>query len=101
MIGPPADRAFDADGKPLGPAIGFAKGRGVDVAALEVIDTPRGRSVAATVTNPGQQAGEVLGRVVPQIILSVPFRKTMRWGSESVWSSASPASYASGTAWNG
>jgi glycyl-tRNA synthetase len=34
--GPPADRAFTADGRPTKAAIGFARGKGVDVADLRI-----------------------------------------------------------------
>src|SRR5690606_33626194 len=34
--GPPANRAFDAEGRPTKAAEGFARGKGVDVSALEV-----------------------------------------------------------------
>ncbi len=34
--GPPAARAFDAEGKPQSAAIGFAKSQGVDVSELKI-----------------------------------------------------------------
>ena len=47
VLGPPAGNAYDADGKPTKAAEGFAKAQKVDVADLVVVDSPRGKTVAA------------------------------------------------------
>ncbi|NDJ75252.1 MAG: glycine--tRNA ligase subunit alpha, partial [Chloroflexi bacterium] len=43
--GPPAERAFDADGNPTKAAQGFARGKGIDVADLEVREIDGGEYV--------------------------------------------------------
>ncbi len=80
VLGPPAANAFDADGKPTRAAEGFAKAQKVEVADLVVVDSPRGRTVAARKTIPGRAAAEVLAEVIPRVVGGLSFPKTMRWG---------------------
>lgn len=77
--GPPADRAYDADGNPTKAAQGFARGRGVDVADLQVEEIDGGRYVTAVVHNEGQPATHVLQNALPDLIAGIKFGKSMRW----------------------
>ncbi|MFM7550013.1 MAG: glycine--tRNA ligase subunit beta [Cyanobacteriota bacterium] len=77
--GPPAGQAF-LDGTPSQAAIGFARRCGVEPAALEVRDTPRGPFVFATVREPGQATGAVLARLIPTWLAGLQGRRFMRWG---------------------
>ncbi len=81
VLGPPAANAFDADGKPTKAAEGFAKAQKVEVADLVVVDSPRGRTVAARKSIPGRPAEEVLAEIVPRVVASLTFPKMMRWGA--------------------
>ena len=81
VLGPPAASAFDADGKPTRAAEGFAKAQKVDVADLVVVDSPRGKTVAARRVIPGREAAEVLAEIVPRVVEELSFPKTMRWGA--------------------
>ncbi len=86
VVGPPASSAFDADGKPTRAAEGFAAKHKVNVSDLVVVDSPRGKAVAARRTIPGRPAAEVLSDVVTRAVASMTFPKTMRWGEgESVF----------------
>jgi glycyl-tRNA synthetase beta chain len=78
--GPPAAQAFK-DGVPTPAAVGFAKRCGIDPAALEVRETPKGPFVFATVLERGRSAPELLGEWIPQWISSLQGRRFMRWGS--------------------
>jgi len=79
VTGPPADRAF-VDGEPTKAALGFARGRGVAPEDLEVIDSPRGKVVAARVTEGGVKTSDVLQDGLDEVIRGLPFAKTMEWG---------------------
>ena len=79
--GPPADRAYDADGNPTRAASGFARGKGVDIADLQVRDLDGGRYVTAVVRNEGKPAAEVLANVLPDFIAGLSFSKSMRWNA--------------------
>src|SRR5262249_29776215 len=81
VLGPPAANAFDADGKPTKVALGFAKAQKVEVADLVVVDSPRGKTVAARKTESGRASVEILSELVPKVVSGLTFPKTMRWGA--------------------
>ena len=54
--GPPAERAYDADGNATRAAVGFARGKSVDVAKLLIQEMDGGRYVTAVVRNEGKPA---------------------------------------------
>ena len=54
IVGPPADRAFDAEGKPTRAALGFAQKLGVGPEALERVTTPKGVCLAGTKFTAGE-----------------------------------------------
>lgn len=83
-IGPSRGAAFDASGRPTKAAIGFAKGQSVPVDSLEVIQTEKGEYVCAVKKETGKPTLEILPLVLPGIILSIPFQKSMRWGNGSI-----------------
>ncbi len=80
VLGPPEASAFGKDGKPTRAAEGFAKAQKVDVSDLVVVDSPRGRTVAARKTIPGRSAADVLAEAIPRVVGGLSFPKTMRWG---------------------
>lgn len=81
-LGPPVKAAFDAQGQPTKAAQGFARSQGVDVADLQTQDTDKGPRVAVTKTVAGQPAGQVLAELLPRLVASLTFPKSMRWGTE-------------------
>jgi glycyl-tRNA synthetase len=82
--GPPADRAFDADGRPTKAAIGFARGKGVDVADLRVVEEDDKRYVVAVIREEGRPTAAVLAEALPDLIASIKFQKSMRWNQTNV-----------------
>jgi glycyl-tRNA synthetase len=82
--GPPADRAFDGDGKPTKAAEGFARSRGVDVSALRVESIDGGEYVVATVKVAGRPAVDVLAEALPGLIGGIKFGKNMRWNATNI-----------------
>jgi glycyl-tRNA synthetase len=82
--GPPADRAFDAQGTPTAAAIGFAKGKGVPVDALQAREMDGGRYVVAEVRQPGRPAVEVLGAALAGLVAGLRFDMSMRWDESGV-----------------
>ena len=83
-MGPAKKVAFDINGNPLKPALGFAKSQGLKVDDLIVKETPKGEYVFAIKKIKGKEALEVLKTILPDIILKIPFPKTMRWNSLSI-----------------
>ncbi len=79
VTGPPKRIAFDEEGNPTKAAIGFAKTNGVAVEDLRVVETGKGEYLGVTVTGRGKPTAELLGELLPEIVRSLPFPKTMRW----------------------
>ena len=75
--GPSASIAYDADGNPTKAAIGFARGKGLDVADLVVED---GYIYAETKTA-GVPAKDIVTEMLPQLITGLNFPKSMHWGN--------------------
>jgi glycyl-tRNA synthetase len=82
--GPPASRAFDAQGKPTKAAEGFARSRGINVEDLKVEDIDGGQYVTAKVREVGRPAVEVLAEALPGVIAALKFGKTMRWNASGI-----------------
>ncbi len=83
-LGPSAQAAFDAEGKPTQAALGFARSQGVDVAQLQRVQTPKGERMAALKLSKGQRAEKVLPGMLEKLVASLRFRKAMRWGDQTV-----------------
>ena len=77
--GPPAQVAFK-DGQPTKAAAGFARKQEVDLADLEVRDTPKGEFVFIQKKIPGRAATEILGELCFEWITGLEGRRFMRWG---------------------
>lgn len=75
--GPSASIAYDADGNPTKAAIGFARGKGIDVADLVVED---GYIYAETKTV-GVKAMDIFIQILPELIHGLSFPKSMHWGN--------------------
>lgn len=77
-LGPPVAQAFDAAGQPTAAALGFAKSQGVEVAALERVQTPKGERLAVTKVEKGRRAGVLLPGILERLVAGLRFRKAMR-----------------------
>ena len=75
--GPSASIAYDAEGNATKAAIGFARGKGLDVADLAVED---GYIYAETKTA-GVPAKDIVTDMLPQLITGLNFPKSMHWGN--------------------
>lgn len=75
--GPSASIAYDADGNATKATIGFARGKGLDVADLVVED---GYIYVETKTA-GVPAKDIVTDMLPQLITGLNFPKSMHWGN--------------------
>lgn len=82
--GPSVKAAYDEQGNPTRAALGFARGKGVDAAALTRKTTPKGEVVCARVEKKGEPSRNVLNSFLPRLLEGIPFPKKMRWGSGSL-----------------
>ena len=74
--GPSASIAYDADGNATKAAIGFARGKGLDVADLVVEDG----YIYAETKSAGVPAKDIVSEMLPQLITGLNFPKSMHWG---------------------
>ena len=82
--GPPVKIAFDENGKPTKPALGFAKSQGVDIKDVTKVKRDRGEFLAVIKKLKGQKTDKLLKELLPELILSIPFRKSMKWGDGDI-----------------
>ena len=83
-LGPPLHTAFDAKGKPTKAAMGFAKGQGLGVADLKVVERGKGEYLCALKKEEGKSSSSLLVEILPRVIGSIPFPKSMRWSTVEI-----------------
>lgn len=81
--GPAVRIAFDEAGNPTKAAEGFARGKGVDVSALEVREEKGVEYVFATRSVAAVSVMELLPDVLRSIITGISWAKSCRWGTTS------------------
>ena len=87
IVGPSYRAAFGEDGTPTKAAEGFARSKGVTVRDLVVVENPQGRKgryVAVKRVVDGKKSHKILKQVLPEVVLSIPFKKSMRWGEKNI-----------------
>ncbi len=84
VMGPAVKVAFDAAGKPTRAAESFAAKNGVKIEDLLQVEMPKGLYIAAKRTTPGRVAADVLADLLPEVIKSIGFPKSMTWESSGV-----------------
>ena len=82
--GPPAKRAFGPGGEPTAAAEGFARSKGVSANDLLVREIDGGSYVVAIVRQPGQPVGDILAKILPEIIAELRFEKSIRWNRSNM-----------------
>ena len=79
VLGPPKAVAFNVEGRPTKAAEGFAKSQGVSVNRLTTKTTAKGDYVCVIRLERGQTSRRLLQTVIPGVITTIPFPKSMRW----------------------
>jgi len=82
--GPPLKAAFDAQGAPTQAALAFAKSCGVEVGALEHLETPKGVWLVHRGTEAGAHTASLLPGIVQAALDALPIARRMRWGAGEV-----------------
>jgi glycyl-tRNA synthetase beta chain len=78
--GPALNAALDTTGQPTKALLGFAQSCGVDVAALEKLETDKGAWFVHRATSAGQATAALLPAIVAEAVKGLPIPKPMRWG---------------------
>ena len=82
--GPTKKIAFDEEGNPTKALLGFMRGQKIDLESI-VIESFNGEDyVFANVTKVGQEIEEIISSNIPNIIKSITFPKSMKWGGKNL-----------------
>lgn len=79
IFGPPRSAAYDESGNPTSAALGFAKSQNVSVKDLKIKKKGKGDYLFTIRKDPALPSQGILRTILPQIVLSISFLKTMRW----------------------
>jgi glycyl-tRNA synthetase beta chain len=81
VLGPAVKIAYPKgkDAEPGPAALAFARKSSVDVAALKIVETPKGEYIAATSVKPGKSASEVIAAELPKELAGIYWAKNMYW----------------------
>ncbi len=63
---------------------GFLKSSGVALSDCRVVEDKKGKFYVAVVLRKGRPTPELLSEILPEVIRSFPWPKSMRWGSSSL-----------------
>jgi glycyl-tRNA synthetase beta chain len=83
VVGPPVKVGLDAAGKPTRAAESFAAKHAVRVEDLVPVSTPKGEYLALRKTHHGRAALDLLAEILPGVITSLSFPKSMYWVAKS------------------
>ncbi len=84
VMGPPVRIGYDATGKQTVAAEKFAEKLNLSPDQLRIKDTPKGQYLFASVVESGLDTITILQTLMPELILSIPFPKVMKWGDLSI-----------------
>ncbi|OQY01588.1 MAG: glycine--tRNA ligase subunit beta [Desulfobacteraceae bacterium 4572_130] len=84
IIGPPEKIGFDKNGKPSMAAEKFAQKAGVNLDEIIITQTDKGKYLSAKKQEYCELSATILENILPDLILSIPFPKKMRWGDFSI-----------------
>lgn len=77
--GPAVSAGLGPDGQPAKALLGFAQSCGVDVDALEKLETDKGAWFVYRSVKPGQPVAALLPEIVTEALKALPIPKPMRW----------------------
>lgn len=79
--GPALNAAFDGDGQPAKALLGFARSCGVELDALEKLQTEKGSWFVHRAQQKGQSLAALMPTILAEAIKELPIAKPMRWGA--------------------
>lgn len=79
--GPPVAVAFDSQGNPTKAAEAFARANKISLGDISRKEKGKGSYIVAIIKEETKPTGELLPELLPRLITSVHFPKTMRWGN--------------------
>ncbi len=84
LMGPPQRIGFDDGGKPTLAGVKFAEKAGIPPEEIVIVDNGKGPYLSAVVEESCLPAEVILEGILPELILAIPFPKSMHWGDLDV-----------------
>lgn len=93
IVGPPKRAAFDAEGRPTKAAEGFAKSQNTPLSEIKIEDAAllgaaakgkKGEYLVLRKIKTGESTVKCLETILPEIIASLRFPRTMRWNDTGI-----------------
>ena len=84
VMGPSKAVAFDASGNATRALLGFMAGQQIKQKDVEIRQTPKGEYICAVKRDPGRRTTDALSVLLPQLLGSLTFPKSMRWNETGV-----------------
>ena len=84
VMGPPSKVAVDNEGKYTKAALSFAKSKGINESDLSLVKTEKGEYLQGIKKIKGISTKDFISKNVVEIILKIPFKKSMRWGDKNI-----------------
>ncbi|MBA3661262.1 MAG: glycine--tRNA ligase subunit beta [Gammaproteobacteria bacterium] len=82
--GPAVAQAYDTNGAPTPACLGFARGQGITVEELVVIQNDQGSWVANQQSVPGKKISELMPPIMQRAVEGLPITRKMRWGTSDI-----------------
>ena len=83
-IGPAKNIAFTDTGEVSRAGLGFLSSQGMDSTSFEVVETSKGEYIAVKKFEKGRLTKEVIPAILKDIVLSLTFPKSMKWGNKKI-----------------
>lgn len=84
VIGPPKKVAFDDKGNYTKAAIGFAAAQNISLNELKIISKDKKEYIGFSRIKKGKPTADILSKHLPEVVLSLPFPKSMRWATGDI-----------------
>lgn len=84
VSGPSRSAAFGVDGTPTKACEGFLRSQNVTIDQVSYVSTAKGEYLAVTKHETGRPTHELLAEILPRLITTIPFKKSMRWADLDV-----------------
>ena len=78
-LGPSKKAGYDASGNLTKAAVGFARSKGCDPSALQVVDTAKGEYLMLVEDVKGQETAALLPSLLEALVRELVFPKSMKW----------------------
>lgn len=84
LRGPANKIAYDEEGNPTKALKGFMKGQGIGLDKILIKEYKGTEYIYANVTREGKETSTIISEKIPNVIKSIVFPKSMKWGGKNI-----------------